>query len=50
MDALAALGDEGCEVLCVIRPEAWPELMALREILDARGWLIRITLHNPPAM
>jgi glycosyltransferase involved in cell wall biosynthesis len=62
LDALAALRDEGCEVLCVIRPEEWPELMALRKILDARGlawvtapyidypvrgWLMRIALHNP---
>jgi glycosyltransferase involved in cell wall biosynthesis len=62
--ALAALQSQGCEVLCVIRPEAWPELLELRAMLEAeglawatapyidyplRGWLFRVAIHNPGA-
>lgn len=37
IDALIQLQSKGCEVLCVIRPEDWPELVELRSHLDARG-------------
>ncbi len=64
IEALAALRDEGCEVLCVIRPEDWPELLALSAALGARGlawitapyvdypvrgWLLHVARHNPSA-
>ncbi len=42
IEVLAALRDVGCEVLCVIRPEEWPEIMAVRAALDARA-----TWHGP---
>ncbi len=62
IEALAALREEGCEVLCVIRPEEWPEILAIRAALEARGlawvtapyidypvrgWLLRTFLRNP---
>jgi glycosyltransferase involved in cell wall biosynthesis len=62
--ALAALRSEGCDVLCVIRPETWPELLELRAMLEVeglawttapyidyplRGWLLRVATHNPGA-
>jgi glycosyltransferase involved in cell wall biosynthesis len=62
--ALAALRSQGCDVLCVVRPETWPELLELRARLEAeglawttapyidyplRGWLLRVVTHNPGA-
>jgi glycosyltransferase involved in cell wall biosynthesis len=64
IEVLAALRDQGADVLCVIRPENWPELMALRGALEARGlawtpasyidfpvrgWWLHVALHSPPA-
>jgi glycosyltransferase involved in cell wall biosynthesis len=64
IEVLAALHDGGADVLCVIRPEEWPELMALRGALEARGlawatvpyidypvrgWIIRVVTRNPGA-
>ncbi len=64
IEVLAALQDEGADVLCVIRPEGWPELLALRGALEARGlawtpapyidlpvrgWRVHVALRNPPA-
>ena len=64
IEALAALRDEGCEVLCVIRPEEWPELLAIRKALETRalawvtapyidypvrGWIIHALIRNPGA-
>jgi len=64
IEVLAALRDEGAEVLCVIRPEEWPELLAMRGALEARGlawtpapyidfpvrgWFLHVALHGPPA-
>src|SRR5215210_5715336 len=64
MHALATLQSEGCQVLCAIRHEEWPELLDLRQRLSIhglryapvqymdfprRGWLIRALLRNPVA-
>jgi glycosyltransferase involved in cell wall biosynthesis len=62
VEALAALRDQGCEVLCAVRHEDWTELIELRERLSARGlpwknfhyidiprkgWILRTILRNP---
>jgi glycosyltransferase involved in cell wall biosynthesis len=62
--ALAALRGQGCEVLCVVRPETWPDLLELRAMLESeglswttapyidyplRGWLLRVAMRNPGA-
>jgi glycosyltransferase involved in cell wall biosynthesis len=64
VEALAALREEGCEVLCAVRHEEWKELIELRKELSARGlswkkfdyvdiprkgWIIRTILRNPYA-
>lgn len=64
MDALVALQDEGSKVLCVIRPEEWPELLDVRAALEARnlawvtaayfdypvrGYLLRTAVTGPVA-
>lgn len=37
VETLVALQERGCAVLCVIRPESWPELLRLRIFLEERG-------------
>lgn len=37
VETLVALQERGCAVLCVIRPEPWPELLRLRAFLDSHG-------------
>jgi glycosyltransferase involved in cell wall biosynthesis len=64
VEALAALHDLGCQVLCAVRNEDWPELVELREELSARGllwkkfyyldiprkgWILRTIFRNPYA-
>jgi glycosyltransferase involved in cell wall biosynthesis len=64
VEALAALRDEGCEVLCAVRNEDWTELVELRKELSARklpwktfpyidiprkGWILKTLLRNPYA-
>jgi glycosyltransferase involved in cell wall biosynthesis len=64
VEALAALRDQGCEVLCAVRHENWNELIELRKELSARGlswkkfhyidiprkgWILRTVLRNPYA-
>ena len=64
VEALAALYDQGCEILCAVRNEPWPELVALRAELAARnlawkkfhyidiprkGWIVKTVLRNPYA-
>jgi glycosyltransferase involved in cell wall biosynthesis len=62
VEALTALHDQGCEVLCAVRNEDWTELVELRKELSARdlcwkkfrymdvprrGWILRTILRNP---
>jgi glycosyltransferase involved in cell wall biosynthesis len=65
VEALAALRDQGCEILCAVRHEdCWHELVELRRELSARGlswkkfnymdiprkgWILRTILKNPYA-
>ena len=62
MESLAALREQGCEVLCLVRDEAWnhaiPEALAARGLPSAqvpyidgwlRGWRLHIILRNPVA-
>src|SRR5580693_1280718 len=53
IEALAALQEEGCQVLCVIRPEEWPEVLAwsTAPYIDypIRGWLIHVAIQDPIA-
>ena len=62
MESLAALREQGCEVLCLVRDEAWnhaiPEALAARGLSSAQvpyidgwlpGWRLRIILRNPIA-
>jgi glycosyltransferase involved in cell wall biosynthesis len=64
VEALAALRDQGCDVLCAVRSEDWPELVQLRKELSARGlcwktfhyidiprkgWILKTVLRNPYA-
>jgi glycosyltransferase involved in cell wall biosynthesis len=64
VEALAALHDQGCQVLCAVRNEDWPELVELRKELSARGlswkkfhyidiprkgWILRTIFRNPYA-
>jgi glycosyltransferase involved in cell wall biosynthesis len=62
IEALAALHDRGCEVLCAVRNEDWSELVELRKELSARGlswkkfkyidiprkgWILKTVVRNP---
>jgi glycosyltransferase involved in cell wall biosynthesis len=62
VEALAALREKGCEVLCAVRNEDWTELVELRKELSARsllwkkfhyidiprkGWILRAIMRNP---
>jgi glycosyltransferase involved in cell wall biosynthesis len=62
IETLSALQSLGCKVLCLVRPEDWPELQLLRSHLDRRGlrwehvsyidypqrgWIVRTLLTNP---
>jgi glycosyltransferase involved in cell wall biosynthesis len=64
VDALAALREQGAEVLCIIRNERWPELVELNCRLEARGlkvttapyidiprrgWIVKTMVRNPIA-
>src|SRR5262245_38538587 len=62
IETLAALREQGCEVLCLVRDEAWnhaiPEALAARELACAPipyidgwlpGWRLHIMLRNPVA-
>jgi glycosyltransferase involved in cell wall biosynthesis len=64
VEALAALRDRGCEILCAVRHEDWSELIELRKELSARslcwkkfyyidiprkGWVLKTILRNPYA-
>jgi glycosyltransferase involved in cell wall biosynthesis len=64
VEALAALRDQGCKVLCAVRNEEWPGLIDIRKELSARGlrwerfqyidiprkgWFLRTVLRNPYA-
>lgn len=63
IETLAALQDQGCEVLCLVRHEAWndhvPAALAARGLASRKvpfvdgwlkGWRLRIVLRNPIAM
>ena len=62
VETLAALRERGCRVLCVVRDEDWPELIAIRETLSLRGlewikvaqidypirgWILHVLRRNP---
>jgi glycosyltransferase involved in cell wall biosynthesis len=62
VEALAALHEKGCMVLCAVRNEDWPELVELRKELSARGlswkkfqyidipkkgWILKTVMRNP---
>src|SRR6516162_3525014 len=62
VEALAALHDQGCKVVCAVRNENWPELVELRKELSARGlswkkfqyidiprkgWILKTVMRNP---
>jgi glycosyltransferase involved in cell wall biosynthesis len=62
VEALAALHDRGCKVVCAVRNEDWPELIELRKVLSARGlawkkfqyidiprrgWILKTMVRNP---
>jgi glycosyltransferase involved in cell wall biosynthesis len=62
VETLASLRERGCAVLCVVRDEDWPELIAVRDILaqrglewvkvpqidyPIRGWILHVLRRNP---
>jgi glycosyltransferase involved in cell wall biosynthesis len=64
IETLVQLKEHGCNVLCLIRDDEWPEIIEIRKTLDevgldwvtipyidypARGWLIHILRRNPGA-
>jgi len=64
LETLTCLRERGCEVLCVIRDEEWPELLAIRKDLGCRGiawapvpyidyprkgWMLHAVRRNPGA-
>src|SRR4029077_21069337 len=62
IESLAALREQGCEILCLVRHEAWnhaiPKALAARGLACAPipyidgwlpGWRLWITLRNPVA-
>lgn len=62
IETLGQLKERGCEVVCIVRDEDWPELKGIRKALEARGlkcvrlphidypirgWLLHAAKRNP---